>query len=225
LFANNTDMTTDATRKEPNIWFSEFEAHLLRDEKPSVYFTSLINEGGFPDEYPFSMILELKRIQQQKEHHPEGDVFNHTMQVTDIASTVKHKSKDPREFMWAALLHDLGKIPATKLRKGKITAYDHDKEGEKLARSFLQHCTEDETFISRVCALVRWHMQVLFVAHNMPFADLPAMLRSVDANEIALLTLCDRLGRGEKTQKAIETENKNIDLFLARCARVQQVPT
>jgi uncharacterized domain HDIG len=129
-------MKTEKAKKEPNVWFDEFEAHLLGDEKPSEYFTALINEGNFPAEYPFSMIPALKRIPQQKEHHPEGDVFNHTMQVTDIAASVKRESKDPRAFMWAALLHDLGKIPTTKIRKGKITAYDHDKEGEKLARGF-----------------------------------------------------------------------------------------
>jgi len=73
-----------------------------------------------------------------------------------------------------------------------------------------------------VCALVRWHMQVLFVAHHLPFAELPAMLRSVDPNEIALLVFCDRLGRGEKILKDIEKEEKNIGMFLSRCAQARK---
>lgn len=172
-------------------------------------------------EYPFSLIADLKRIPQQPEHHPEGDVFNHTMQVTDLAATVKHESEDARAFMWAALLHDLGKIPTTKLRKGKITSYDHDKEGEKLARDFLQRCTDEEEFISRVCALVRWHMQVLFVANNLPFADLRGMLRDVNPHEIALLAYCDRLGRGLLSHESVEREQKSIKLFLKKCKNAE----
>ncbi len=38
--------------------------------------------------------------------------------------------------MWGALLHDLGKAPTTKIRKGKITSYDHDKVGAELVRNF-----------------------------------------------------------------------------------------
>ena len=110
--------------------------------------------------------------------------------------------------MAAALLHDLGKIPTTKLRHGRLTAYDHDKAGEKLAREFLRCCTDDEGFLARVCALVRWHMQVMFVAHNLPFADIRGMLHSVSPHEIALLAYCDRLGRGPVAPKGHREGNE-----------------
>ncbi len=214
-------MMTEKPLKGIQEWFYEFDEHLLSEDAPSAYFKSLIDQGSFPDEYPFSLILELKAIPQQKQHHPEGSVFNHVMQVIDIAATFKNESLDPRAFMWAALLHDLGKIPTTKLRKGKIISYDHDIEGEKLTRDFLRRCTVDENFISHVCALVRWHMQVLFVVNGLPFADLHAMLRSVDPKEIALLVFCDRLGRGTKTSEEVEAERKKIQLFLSHCHKVK----
>lgn len=210
-------MLIEKTRNNTKSWFDEFESHLLMDEVPSHYFEALLKHGRFPVEYPFSMIADLKHVPQQPDHHPEGDVFNHTMQVTDLAATVKQESEEPRAFMWAALLHDLGKIPTTRHRNGRITSYDHDKEGEKLAREFLQRCTDDEELISRVCALVRWHMQVLFVANNLPFANLHAMLRSVKPNEIALLAYCDRLGRGKLSSERVEKEKKSIEKFLSRC--------
>ena len=215
-------METEMNRLNNHVWFEEFEAHLMGDEVPSAYFRELLAKGRFPGEYPFSMIAGLKRISQQKEHHPEGDVLEHTLQVTDLAAAHRHESEEPRAFMWAALLHDLGKIPTTKLRKGRLTAYDHDKEGEKLARNFLQCCTDDEALIQRVCALVRWHMQVLFVAHKLPFADISAMLRSVSAKEIALLAYCDRLGRGQLPPKAVEAEKENIRLFMENCIARQE---
>lgn len=214
-------MLTEITQSNTKARFDEFESHLLLDKVPSEYFEALLNQGRFPVEYPFTMIADLKQVPQQREHHPEGDVFNHTMQVTDLAATVKQQSEDPRAFMWAALLHDLGKIPTTKLRNGKITSYDHDKEGEKLARDFLQRCTDNEDLIARVCALVRWHMQVLFIVNNLPFANLRDMLHSVKPNEIALLAYCDRLGRGKLTAEKVEKEKRSIEKFLARCDAVR----
>ena len=203
-------------------WFKEFEAHLLGDGTPSAYFRVLLSEGRFPTVYPFSMIVRLKSVPQSPIHHPEGDVLEHTLQVVDIAASHRHESAEPRAFMWAALLHDLGKIPTTKTRNGKITAYDHDREGEKLARDFLRQCTNDEEFTERVCALVRWHMQVLFVAHKLPFADIGAMLRSVSPGEVALLAYCDRLGRGKMSPKAVEKEKNSIRLFMENCTAFQE---
>jgi putative nucleotidyltransferase with HDIG domain len=47
--------------------------------------------------------------------------------VVDEAAKRKAYSTDQRVFMWAALLHDIGKPASTRLRKGRITAYNHDK--------------------------------------------------------------------------------------------------
>jgi putative nucleotidyltransferase with HDIG domain len=152
---------------------------------------------------------------------PKATFFNHTMQVTDLAAGVKHRSADARAFMWAALLHDLGKLTTTKLRRGRITSYDHDVAGEKLAREFLQKCACDEALVTHVCALVRWHMQVMFISKNMPFADMPSMLASVDPGEVALLAYCDRLGRGKLSEKRIAQEKKDIETFLEKCAAVR----
>jgi len=216
FLANNKGMSEIEVRNPREIW-GEWEAHLLNDEAPSIFFRALFDRDKFPRHYPFQLIADLKRVPQQPDHHPEGDVFEHTMQVVDIAASLRRESKDPRVLMAAALLHDLGKIPTTKLRHGRLTAYDHDKEGEKLAREFLRCCTDEEDFTEQVCALVRWHMQVMFVAHSLPFADIHSMLRKVSPHEIALLAFSDRLGRGPLSPTAIEKEKKNIKMFLARC--------
>ena len=64
------------------------------------------------------MLSSLVKIQQSPSHHPEGNVWNHTMLVIDKAAERKYKSKDPR-IHWAALFHDIGKTPATKIRREK----------------------------------------------------------------------------------------------------------
>ncbi len=68
-------------------------------------------------------------------------------------------SENPKVFMLAAFLHDIGKPPTTRNRKGKITSYDHDKVGSRMAKEFLQEVHEDNHIIDQVMNLVRWHMQ------------------------------------------------------------------
>jgi putative nucleotidyltransferase with HDIG domain len=189
--------------------FEEITAHLLHDDRPSVYLDDLIFQYG--KESPINMLARLKETKQSPVHHPEGTAYVHTMMVVDAAARKKEKASDKTVFMWAALLHDIGKPDTTRVRKGKITSYDHDKVGAKLATEFLSQFTDDETFIQQVSALVRWHMQILFVVNKLPFADIKSMKEQVDINDIALLGYCDRMGR---TNAVHEKEVQNINEFL-----------
>ena len=89
--------------------FSTINEILLNSSKPSYELESLIMDGNF-DQYPFDKIKKLKNIDQNPKYHPEGNVLNHVLMVVDKASQVKHKSEYPLAFMWAALLHDIGKL-------------------------------------------------------------------------------------------------------------------
>lgn len=197
--------------------FRNFEYHLLKDEKPSKYFIGEIEKALYFEQHPFSMLKKLKDIPQSPEHHPEGNVWNHTMLVVNEAALHKDKSEDKRVFMWAALLHDIGKAPATRVKKGRIIAYDHDKMGEKMAIDFLKILTDEEEFILKVSKLVRWHMQILFVVKGLPFAELNKMMTQVSYKEVALLGLCDRLGRGELSEEKIDEEKDTINRFIEKC--------
>ena len=199
--------------------FYEVNAHLMGDNKPSDYFNELSKTGIFEVKYPYTLLGDLKKVPQSPIHHPEGSVWNHTMLVLDNAAERKHLSQNPKVFMWAALLHDLGKAPTTKSAKGKITSYDHDKWGERLSLKFLKEFTSDDEFINQVAKMVRWHMQILFVIKGLPFADIRKMAAEVSIDEIALLGLCDRLGRGDMTLSKKQEEEKGIKIFLEKCNR------
>jgi len=195
-------------------FFNEIEMHLMEDEKPSE-FLDMDKTRPEMQEFPFVYLRRLEDVEQSPVHHPEGNVWIHTLLVVDQAALRKNRSGDPRTFMWAALLHDIGKAVTTRLRKGKITAYDHDKAGGKLAVEFLEACGQEEEFIRAVTALVRWHMQALFVINSLPFAEIDEMKKHVSVREVALLALCDRLGRAVDIDAAKEEEN--IRLFMERC--------
>ncbi len=197
--------------------FHEIEQHLLNDKRPSEYFNR-IPDGSWLQEYPFSMLGRLKTTEQNPKYHPEGSVWNHTMLVVDAAAAEKEKSSNPRVFLWAALLHDIGKPDTTRVRKGKITSYDHDRLGAKLAADFLREFDCEEEFIRDVSALVRWHMQLLFVTKSLAFANVDKMLSQVSVEDVGLLGLCDRMGRLGADRAE---EEKNVALFLEKCRTYQ----
>ncbi|QNU68624.1 HDIG domain-containing protein [Ruminiclostridium herbifermentans] len=193
--------------------FYEINNHLLEDQQPSAYLNEISKTKLF-EVYPFNMLDKLKKTEQSLKHHPEGNVWNHTMLVIDEAAKVKDISKDKKVFMWAALLHDIGKPDTTMIRKGRITSYDHDKLGAELSVRFLSELTDDTAFVKKVSTLVRWHMQILFVVNNLPFADIKGMKKSIDINEVALFGFCDRMGR---THAEHDKEEENIKKFLEKC--------
>lgn len=201
-------------------YFLEFENHLINDDKPSLYFNKLVETDLYPKEYPFNMITDLIKIEQNPKFHPEGNVWNHTMQVVDNAAKYSKFSTNKRVFMWAAFLHDIGKATTTKIRKGKITAYDHDREGKKLAKDFLDTFIDDDQFINNVIKIVRWHMQPLFVQKNLPFAKLEHMIKDVSVSEVGLFSLCDRLGRGEISREKEMEETLVVMKFLTKCFEI-----
>lgn len=192
--------------------FNEINKILLESIKPSEDIKRLIKEGKLDIE-PFKLIKKLENIEQNKKYHPEGSVLNHVLLVVDKASEHKGYSENKEVFMWAALLHDIGKLTTTRIRKNRITSYNHDIEGEKIAFKFLDALTDDQDFKMKVSKLVRWHMQPLFFDKNLPFFEPQNMLSDVDYKEVALLSLCDRLGRGEMEKSKIEEEENRIKNF------------
>ncbi|MDR5587534.1 MULTISPECIES: HDIG domain-containing metalloprotein [Clostridium] len=192
--------------------FLEIENHLLNDEKPSLFLNEALHKGSF-DKYPLSMIKDLKEVPQNPKYHPEGNVFIHTMMVVDEGAKRREISNDNRIFMWALLLHDIGKKPTTKMRKGRLTSYDHDKVGAEMAEEFLNYFNESQEFITYVRKLIRWHMQSLFVIKNTKFQDVEGILKDVSVDDIALVSLCDRLGRGGLDNSLREQTLNDIEFF------------
>jgi len=188
--------------------FLEIQKHLLNDEEPSKYIKQQVNDGGF-DDSPLSMIKNLIKVEQNPKFHPEGNVFIHTMMTIDEGAKIREKSTNKIVFMWTLILHDIGKGPTTKLRNGKLTSYNHDIVGAEMAREFLNYYRVDESVTNKICALIRYHMQILFTVKQSRYERLDEMIRAVDTDEIILVSQCDRLGRGNmniSNKNSVETE-------------------
>ena len=146
----------------------------------------------------FSEIKELKGVIQAKAHHPEGDVWNHTMMVLDECAKLRDLSSEPLYFMLAGLCHDLGKPICTIVKdNGKITSIGHDLEGVEISRKFLSKLTAYKKAIQYVVNMVELHMRANMLAKsNSSFKASRRMFnKSINGKDLILLAKADHLGR------------------------------
>ena len=176
----------------------ELENILLTYEKPSVYFKELRENKNL--ELDFPEIYDLIGVIQSPIHHPEGDVFNHTMMVIDEAAKLKNKAKNPLGFMYSALCHDFGKVLTTTTKEdGRIISYNHERAGLKLVRKFLNRTTKKEGNDLReyVLNMTEFHMQPNQLANQNSKLKSTRKLfcKSVCPEDLVLLAKADALGR------------------------------
>jgi tRNA nucleotidyltransferase (CCA-adding enzyme) len=101
----------------------------LGEREPQLYFEAL-NELGVLD-ILFPELYAMIGIPQPVEHHPEGDVFVHTMLVLNRASELGFDL--PTRF--AALTHDYGKAISYKERG---TLHGHEEAGVPIVEGFCE---------------------------------------------------------------------------------------
>ena len=136
--------------------FSELEKALMKADTPSVFFEFLRKTHQLSHWFP--EIEALIDTPQEPRHHPEGDVWNHTMLVLDQAAHLRSQARQPLFFMLSALCHDLGKPVTTALDRGVIRSIGHEKAGIPLADRFLSRITNEIRLHKYVLNMVELHM-------------------------------------------------------------------
>lgn len=194
---------------------SEIQDILLNEKIPSQKLIIKKDQEWF-HKPPFLALCVMERTEQSPSHHPEGNVWIHTMMVVDEAAKLRKYSNDPICLMWAAFLHDVGKPDATRVRKGRLTAYQHDQMAEPHIRELLQYSTLTKEQIQTIQNLVWYHMHMMFVLKKMPYADLPGLASKVDKREICLLSYSDRVGRKNSNRKEVMREVRQYYDILCR---------
>lgn len=171
--------------------FQEYNK-ILMSQHPSLGFEFLKSIQALP-----SYLHALTTTHQRLDYHPEGDVFNHTMLVIDIAALMKHKVDCPLEFMWSCLFHDIGK-PQVTTPDGH--AYGHQEAGVAVFKNIdLPFSKKQRSYIS---AMICYHMQLMNMARNQA-SDLQYLrfLKKIEGrvslNDLIWISCCDKLGRGK----------------------------
>jgi poly(A) polymerase len=131
----------------------------------------------------------LRGVAQGPTVHPEGDVFTHTLLCVE-------KLREPTfELALAALLHDVGKREAFKVRDGRMTFYGHERLGEAAARAVCGRLRTSAPAARRVAFLVRSHMKLMH-AGEMREARLKRLMADEAFEELAELWRADCLASG-----------------------------
>ena len=197
--------------------FEELKKALLKSDKPSVFFEALRYMNQISTW--FKEIEDLIGVKQPKEHHPEGDVFNHTMLVLNQAAKLRQDAKDPLAFMLAAMCHDFGKAVTTKIdENGKVTSYKHELESVKITEAFLDRLNK-VNLKKEVLNLVELHMkpnQMYNIAKKKSMMKL--WDEAICPEDLILLARADSLGRDkihdydeiEKILRASLEDYKNL---------------
>jgi poly(A) polymerase len=127
--------------------------------------------------------------EQPPDYHPEGDVFVHTLMCLA-------RLREPTyELALAALLHDAGKPPTCRMRKGRLTFYGHAKLGEEMAGEICRRLRLSTFARRRVKWLVRRHM-ALANWPEMRVARLKRLFAEPGFEELAELWRADCLASG-----------------------------
>lgn len=175
--------------------FAELEKALLKSEKPSVFFEVLRKAGGLS--FWFKEIEKLIGCMQSPVHHPEGDVWNHTMLVLDAAAGLRDRAQYPAGFMISALMHDIGKPETTFTdEEGRIRSIGHENCSRTLETA-LGRITGERKLKKYVYNMVRLHMRPNSLA---AFGSKQKAINrlfdsSVSPRDLLLLAEADHMGR------------------------------
>lgn len=167
--------------------------------------------------------VKMSETYQNPVWHGEGDVRTHTRMVcrelTGIQAFRELPVRQRQEVFLAALLHDIGKIPCTRLEDGCLVSPNHTAAGARMARELLYTVfgfgKEPELirFRETVCGLIRYHS---FPPHILDQKEPERRLLKIAANgelaeDFTIRLLCmleeaDVRGRiSEKISESVET--------------------
>ena len=150
----------------------------------------------------------LSTTMQRLDYHPEGDVWRHTLLVTDLAALCCHKTANPLGFMWSALLHDIGKAIVT-TKTG--SAPGHNEAGVDIFKEQLQGIIVDKKLQKYIKTMIYYHMHLMNMIKNgaKDYSYLK-ILKGIEGivriEDLILITKCDKLGR-------YKDEHENINNF------------
>lgn len=190
----------------------ELKKILLEYEKPSEFF-----ERTRPDD-TFLELKQLIGVPQNENYHKEGDVWVHTMLVLDESAKRREIVRNPFGFMLSALCHDFGKAVCTEKINGVIHAYNHEKEGLPLVRTFLERLSADADLTEYVLNMVEFHMMPNIMAHAKSKTKSTNKLFDsvVEPFDLIQLAVCDGLGK-------IPQDNSTEEFLLMRFARYTEI--
>lgn len=149
-------------------------------------------------------IAAMKGVAQSPDHHPEGDVFVHTLRLLD-----QLPAGAPESLALGCLLHDVAKPPCAGRKGDRVTFYGHEPRGSEMAIAICQRLRRSRAAWERVAWLVEQHLR-LVQAPKMRLSTLKRFLAHDGIDELMHLAQIDALA-----------SNGNLE-FVQFCARTRR---
>ena len=130
--------------------FNELQ-RALKTREPSMFFRNLLKadllEVTFPEIY--ALIGKIQPV----EYHPEGDAFEHTMEIVDLVASMT----DDLSVRFAGLVHDLGKgrTPVEMLPHH----YGHEDVGQIVLQDWNKRMTLPKKWLQAGLFVIKEHMR------------------------------------------------------------------
>ena len=159
--------------------FDELET-ALKTDKPSIFFRSL--ERADLLEITFPEIAQMRGKIQPTFYHPEGDAYEHTLQILDDVAKVNSKPM----VRFAALAHDFGK--GTTPPEMLPHHYKHEKRGLEVLKQMNQRMTLPSDWKKSAAFVIREHMRAPCLKKIGKIVDL---LLSLNKLKLAVKDFCD----------------------------------
>jgi poly(A) polymerase len=110
---------------------------------------------------------KLKGVEQPPRFHPEGDVWQHTLNMLELLPQKGETDKNIC-LAWATLLHDIGKALTRSEDEKGVHFYGHVQKGEEIADDIMQRLRFSRTQRETVLNLIRQHMVFMNVQKMRP---------------------------------------------------------
>lgn len=186
----------------------EWKKLLLKSEKPSLGLATGMTLGVWTELHP--EFTSLTQTPQDKEWHPEGDVWMHTLMCVDeAAQIVRRENLDESNslpILLSTLCHDLGKPLVTEFKDGRYISHGHEKKGEEPTKNFLNSLGVDNSTRDKVIKLVTNHLipTMLYCSEfvqkeKISDGAIRRLAKRVDPatiQELVLVAKADHFGRG-----------------------------
>ena len=123
----------------------------LKTKKPSIFFRSLVKADLL--EILFPEIYALIGKTQPVAFHPEGDAFEHTMEIVDLVADMT----DDVAVRFAGLVHDLGKGVTPK--EMLPHHYGHEEKGLAVLKAWNKRMTLPKKWLQGGLFVIKEHMR------------------------------------------------------------------
>ena len=161
------------------------------------------------------LLDECKKTPQNPIYHGEGDVYTHTIMVSNEYEKIKSKLNTKEQFILetAIILHDIGKTKCTRVEDNEIVSYGHSKISYHITLELLDELNIPFEIKKEIAILILYHGKPIWLHEKTEMEqeyEIIKMSSDCSLKLLYYLVMCDFKGR---IASDINDKIDNIEYF------------